>query len=282
MRPAHRITSFTASALAVLALSTGITACGAAPASSTHATPALRTGAPGTAGGEPLWLISGSALRLIAAAPAARAALDRSSTLVIVNSRGAGIPAHWAVRGILGFTSEAELAKTVESGKVPASVFAVGYDNEAWNLTPSAERADPAHYEALAASVAAAHHLQYVQLGNLPAYGNPVYGARYASFLDIQAQSREKNPAIYTNYVRTEATAARKLNPAVVVIAGLSTNPPAGAVTAQELYADVNSTRSYVDGYWLNIPSPGVACPRCGLPEPGIAVGLLTLLDSAD
>lgn len=62
---------------------------------------------------------------------------------------------------------------------------------------------------------------------------------------------------------------ARRFYPSVIVIAGLSTNPPPGTpVTVAELVQDVFATRSVVDGYWLNVPAPGSACPRCGPQNP--------------
>jgi hypothetical protein len=44
---------------------------------------------------------------------------------------------------------------------------------------------------------------------------------------------------------------------------------------AQQLTAAIQATRSVVDGYWLNVPVPGMQCPTCNAARPGIAVQVL-------
>ncbi|MVU77410.1 hypothetical protein GPX89_09135 [Nocardia sp. ET3-3] len=63
-----------------------------------------------------------------------------------------------------------------------------------------------------------------------------------------------------------------------MVLAGLSTNPSGQTVTADQVHAALDATRSFVDGYWLNIPQAGTACPRCGTAQPQVAVTLLRQL----
>ena len=40
------------------------------------------------------------------------------------------------------------------------------------------------------------------------------------------------------------------------------------------------ATRSQVSGYWLNIPGQGTACPKCGTPQPQVAIDFLQRLSS--
>jgi hypothetical protein len=71
---------------------------------------------------------------------------------------------------------------------------------------------------------------------------------------------------------------SRATNPAVRVLAGLSTNPSSGDPTAQQLVDAVVATLGVVEGYWLNVPAPGPYCPACNPQRPDLAVALLQLL----
>jgi len=63
------------------------------------------------------------------------------------------------------------------------------------------------------------------------------------------------------------------------VRAGLSTNPSGHVSTGQTLFTDTLNTQGSVDGYWLNVPQRGTACPSC-VPDgaPQVAVSYLHLL----
>ena len=65
---------------------------------------------------------------------------------------------------------------------------------------------------------------------------------------------------------------ARQSNPKVLVLAGLNTNPNGQRVTADDILRAIAATRGVVDGYWLNIPRPGIHCPRCNDFRPDIAI----------
>ena len=71
----------------------------------------------------------------------------------------------------------------------------------------------------------------------------------------------------------------RWLYPAAVLawsFAGLSTGPHGEPTTASAMLAAVGAANGAVDGYWLNIPSPGPYCRRCGRQRTDI--GIQTLL----
>jgi hypothetical protein len=102
--------------------------------------------------------------------------------------------------------------------------------------------------------------------------------ARYSDVIDIQAQGAITNRTTYKQFVQAAAAQARKASPRVRVIAGLSTNPSGQHVTPAEFSAAFYAVRPYVDGYWLNIPSGGSFCPKCGIPRPRVAVPLLHAL----
>jgi hypothetical protein len=102
--------------------------------------------------------------------------------------------------------------------------------------------------------------------------------ARTADFVELQSQSLERNTATYSKFVQTAASQARTANPAVKVLAGLSTNPAGPAVTVQQLTDAIYATQSVVDGYWLNVPSPGPYCRRCSRQRADIGVQTLLAL----
>jgi hypothetical protein len=102
--------------------------------------------------------------------------------------------------------------------------------------------------------------------------------AGVADIVEIQAQSLERDTAVYTAFVQAAASQARTANPRIIVLAGLSTNPPGAPVDSRHLTAAVQATRSMVDGYWLNVPGQGPRCPTCNAPRPDIAIQTLQSL----
>src|SRR5579859_328076 len=99
--------------------------------------------------------------------------------------------------------------------------------------------------------------------------------ASAADVIELQAQSLERDAALYSSFVRAAADQARAANPHVHVLAGLSTNPPGDPVISWQLIEAVRATRTIVDGYWLNIPGRGPRCPTCNPPQPRVGIDLL-------
>ncbi len=192
----------------------------------------------------------------------------------------------------LSFASEAGLAAAAAGGRIPPYVKAVLFDYEDWKFTPTLEQRNPAPYVKRAAEVAHTHGWVYLvspaldlakELQPSTSSAPAAYleldlagsASAVADVIDIQAQSTERSGSSYFDLVSAAARQARKTNPQVVVIAGLSTNPTGGPVTLAELEASVSLTRSLVDGYWLNIPIAGAICPGCGVPDPALGIALL-------
>ena len=202
--------------------------------------------------------------------------------------------------GTRSFTDYKALEAAFNNGSIDSSVGAIIYDNEDWGLTPLDQQQHPAEFEQTAAQIVHQHHLIFIATPatNLVTVADPsaVNGskfdrfiadgyagdaARYADVYEIQSQGSEGNIAEFRTFVSEAAAQARKANPAVVILAGLSTNPQGQAVTGDQLYAAVQATRASVSGYWLNIPAGGTYCPKCGTPQPQVAVSLLDeLLDA--
>jgi hypothetical protein len=263
----------------------------------TNPAPAVRTPASAATAsyGRPIWLLTRSALALLAADPAVRAGFGRSQVYEILPPGQPPVPGVDATL-VVTFTAVAALGDALAGHRLPAGTRAVLYDPEAWSFTPAAEQRDPAQAAARAAALAHAHGLKIIVAPALnlttvlaPASSAPRWQqfldlrlaakiAEVADVLDLQAQSLERSPASYANFVREAAAQARAANPHVTVLAGLSTNPPGGVVYRHQLTAAIGASWPAVDGYWLNIPGRGPRCPTCQLIRPEVVIGAVRAL----
>ena len=263
----------------------------------TNQTPAARTppSAVTSLCDRPIWLLTRSALALLAADPAVRAGFGRSQVYEILPPGQRPVPGVDATP-VVTFTAVAALGDALAGHRLPAGTRAVLYDPEAWSFTSAAEQRDPARAAALAAALAHAHGLKIIvapalNLTTVLAPGSSAPRWRQfldlrlaakigevADFLDLQAQSLERSPASYANFVRQAAAQARAANPHVIVLAGLSTNPPGAVVDSQQLTAAIRASWPAVEGYWLNVPGRGPRCPTCYLFRPDVAIGALRAL----
>jgi hypothetical protein len=243
----------------------------------------------------PAWLLTRSALSQLAADPAVRAKL-RDALVYEILQPGQQPLAGITAKPVMTFASATALEDAVTGGRLPATTYGVLYDPEAWSFTPVAEQRDPVRAAARAAAVAHAHGLRLIVTPALnlttvlaPGTRQPRWRAfldlnlvarlaGVADIVEIQAQSLERDTATYTAFVQAATSQASTANPRIIVLAGLSTNPPGAPVDSRQLTAAVHATRSTVDGYWLNIPGRGPRCPTCHAPRPDIAVQTLKSL----
>lgn len=169
-------------------------------------------------------------------------------------------------------------------------------DIEDWPLTPITEKSHPIKAYRQASEIATKKHLWIVGTPAIdlvksinPNYRGKIYNAfvkwhlaqKIAPFVqvyEIQAQGIESNPYRYKAFVEEEVKQIRLGNPNAIILAGLSTNPSGQKVNVSTLYKDIQLTRNLVSGYWLNVPSKSIACPKCGIAKPKIALKLLKLL----
>jgi hypothetical protein len=239
--------------------------------------------------GRTTWLLTRSALAQLVTDPVVRAGLARSQVYEILQPGQLPLPGVDATP-VVRFTAVAALADALASHLLPAGTRAVLYDPEAWSFTPADEQRNPVQAATSAAELAHAHGLQLIVAPALnlttvlaPGSSAPRWQqflglrlaagiAKVADVLDLQAQSLERSPATYANFVREAAGQARTANRDVTVLAGLSTNPPGEVVDSQQLVAAIRASWPTVDGYWLNIPGPGPQCPTCNPARPDVAI----------
>lgn len=280
--------------LAVLAVLSALAACGGLG----HRAPSGPGARPPASQGL-TWIVAASALVRLRSVPGAaslvQTAFDGPQTYVIVGKRPPAFLAAWRSRRAVSVASYGALQADLGGAGLGRRVRVVVYDQEAWPFTPAAEQRDPAAYLRRAAALV---HARGLQLIATPAtdlvrvrdpHAGAVYpaflrlgiaggAARYADVYEIQAQGAEADVAAYRAFVEQAAAQARRANPRIIVLAGLSTNPSGRRVAASVLYQDVLATRTAVAGFWLNVPSGGAQCPRCGAPQPQVGVALLRLL----
>jgi hypothetical protein len=290
-RAAHRAGSLATAAVTVAVLT--LAACTAAPASSSSAPASSGTVLAALPGpGHPAWVVSRSVLAQLAANPAAVNQLRGRLVYEILEPGQPPLPGLVA-EPIVTFASAAALENAIRAGQLPAGVFGVLYDPEAWTFTPAAEQQDPVAAATAAAAVAHAHGLRFIvapaidltsvldstgpgprwrQFLSLDLIGRL---AKVADIVELQAQSLEQDTSAYKAFIQEAAAQASAGRPGVGLLAGLSTTPPGAPVVAQQLIAAIQATRALVGGYWLNVPAPGAQCPTCRAPRLDLAVQAL-------
>lgn len=194
------------------------------------------------------------------------------------------------------YDSYTAIQKAFASGALPGHFQAVVLDMEHWRFTPVSEQDDPAKFERLAAELVHSHKVDGhpMLLIAAPAVdivlarcncssassmrhqylSSDIVGAaaRYANIIDIPAQSVERNIPGFVAFVTRAARQARKANPGVVALAGLSTDYLDQEVYGNQLYRAFTAVRKMVTGFWLDVPEPGTYCPRCAGPYPAAAL----------
>jgi hypothetical protein len=230
------------------------------------------------------WMLTRAALAQMITQPAVRAGLARSRVYQILQLGQRPLAVAGAVP-VVTFSAVGGLHQAITGQRLPIGTRAVLYDPEAWSFTPHAEQVAPARAAQSALSLARAHGLRLIVAPalNLSTVRPGLSGPRWRQFLELdlagqlakvsdvielQAQSLERSPRTYRAFVRAAAAQARQANPAVQVLAGLSTNPPGAMVTSRQLIAAIRATEGLVDGYWLNVPGRGPRCPTCDAPQP--------------
>lgn len=241
------------------------------------------------------WIIASSAvskLEGITSSATVASYLDGPQTTVLTSSTIPSDLSGWHVTFALDTRSLAEIRNGVDG--LTSRISEILYDPEHWSYTPLTEQLNVGASTRQAASMAHAAGRQLIvapatNLAQVSAPGTSAASsfiqtddlakvAASANMVEIQAQGLERNTSRYAAYIAQAVSQIRSANASATIYAGLSTNPSGGPVTASELISAVQATSSEVTGYWLNIPSPGTACPACAEPQPQLALDLFEQL----
>jgi len=233
------------------------------------------------AGGRPSdWILAASQFAAVVGQPAVARVMGGGTVYEPVSARqepSTLLP----VTPTLVVHSEALLAQMVAQHRVRSDIRAVLYDNERFPDTPAAEQRDPLAYDRQVARLATAKHwvsiCDLIEPDRLPATKRvPVQEVPSCTVVGLNTvQQSERQPTKYAALVARAVNIVHEVRPTATVLAGLSANPRGGPVTAAEIAADIRATHTFVQGYWLNVPSPGVGCPGCGRPDPGLMANAL-------
>lgn len=224
--------------------------------------------------GRTIWLLAEAHFDQIVSVPAVRALFARGIVYEPITRRQR--PSSLvAVIPTADFHAASQLIQAIVAHELAPGVRAVIYDNERLANTPTAEQQNIQRYTERAAAAARVAGLQsvcdFIEPDRLPprqrTAANEVPPCSIVGLNTVQQS--ERSTARYRAVVARDVAVIRSVDPTVPIIAGLSSNPRGAPVTAAELTADMEATASLVNGYWLNVPAPGVGCPACHAPDPG-------------
>ena len=236
------------------------------------------------------WIISSSAVNKILAinATIAKWAFDNQNTIII-----GAVPNGWTSKRVADFRNFSALNESINSLN-PSEYYGILLDQENWSFTPLYEQRNAIYYTMLASNLAKEHGLILIStpagdLVNAYGYysnfseefermGIAYNSSKYSQIYEAQAQSMERGLSGFDSFSYTEYLQAKAANPNIKFFIGLSTNPNSENITGEELYAAINSTENFSDGYWLNVPNQSAYCPGCGKAKPEVAVQLLQIL----
>jgi hypothetical protein len=184
-------------------------------------------------------------------------------------------PAGYASTPSLIYQSYAAFAADVRRHRIDRSITTVVYDPERWALTPINEQRHPLRYVRMFARIGHAEGYLVMAAPGRDLMGTkggactqqegqtydeaylacriPAMSAKFTDGFEIQSQSNEFRPRRFAHLVRLAAAQARRANPSVVVLAGLSTAPPSGVATAAIMTRAAIATIRYVAGFWVNV-----------------------------
>ena len=236
------------------------------------------------------WVVLSGAVNQIIGlnATLAKWAFDNPNTIII-----GAVPKGWVSKRAADFHNYSALNASIASLS-PSEYYGIILDQENWSFTPLHEQLNTTYYTMLSYRIAKPHGLVLISTPALDlakAYGyrsnlSGVFerlgiaynSSMYSQIYELQAQSLERNTSTFASFSHDEYLQAKSANPDIKFFIGISTNPNSENITGEELYAAINSTENFSDGYWLNVPNQSAYCPGCGKAKPEVAVQLLQIL----
>jgi len=189
------------------------------------------------------------------------------------------------------------MASAFSRNLLPKGTKAIAYDDENWPFTATSEIAQPVSSTEVASQLAHQHGLQFISLpgmdlgtsatGKLQPLPLSYYSfekdgylsvTHYADLFELQLENTETN-ANYVTLAQQARNRVKTINPKVVFLLQLTSNPNSQPVTAQDLMKDYRATRGFVDGYALTIPNSAAICPACGTPNVGAMLAFLQAVE---
>ncbi|MEX6430595.1 hypothetical protein [Ferrimicrobium acidiphilum] len=271
-----RTTNRTLLGAAAAAMTLSLAACGTTHAK--HHSSIVKTAPsphPVTASNRTIWLLAYSHFNQVVSNSKVLQLFERGTVYEPITSRQTANTLHNIIP-TADFHSAALLAQKIASPPFLRSVGAIIYDNERYANTPQIEQLNPLHYYTEVSHLAKDHHLtsicDFIQPDRLPASErNPSNEVPNCSIIGLNTvQQSERNPQTYLAVVSRAVRTIRSVEPSVPIIAGISANPRGAPVTAAELTTDMRIVAPLVNGFWLNVPAPGVGCPSCHEPDPNL------------
>lgn len=202
---------------------------------------------------------------------------DPSRIVVYPSIAAVPAPSSWHVVLWHKYTTIQKFEADLASNKVGAGVQIVGYDAEAWALTPDEEQNDPVGFTKKFAELAHAHGYKVIATPAINLMARKHHGenkfvafvndglakaiAPYVDFYHIQAQGLQQNvdgavPS-YKWFVAQITEQVHAANPNAIVTVGISTNTPGShtETSSDDIAASVRAAESTpgVAGYWLNV-----------------------------
>jgi len=226
-----------------------------------------------------LWLLAEPHFAQVAQDPRVAALFREGWVLEPVGPKEHPTPG-FPILPVAVFHSEALFQRALAQGELKG-VRVVLYDNGLFPNTPPDEQAHPLRFDQRFTELARSHGLLSMCDFILPSRRSlgdrvPQKEVPPCSLIGLNTvQQSERDPARYARVVAADVAVIRSLRPRVPILAGISSNPRGEAVTPGELRQDFLLVAHEVQGYWLNVPAPGIGCPRCLPPNPSILAAAL-------
>ncbi len=172
------------------------------------------------------------------------------------------------------FRSLADLQAALASGEL-AGYRAVLLDLESWSFTPLSEQDNiPGTYASAQKLLAGTG----IELIGSPGIKYAVQVAPYVGVIDLQIQRYEFDATQYLAEASRLSRGILAVAPGTKITAGVSTNPPAGVASPWTMYRVYAVSSNTINGFWMNVPTPGPGCPTCSAYNPNASKIFLDML----
>ncbi len=151
------------------------------------------------------------------------------------------------------------------------------FDDETWPETPARQHVNAMYWLCKAARAVRALHEPGVRLIETPydttaalILAEDVQAVKCGAYgVDVQSQFTDSKPWLFRWFVTADIQAMRKVRKHVVILAGISTNGPAGFLSVPVLVKDFRyAMAAGANGIWANVPDWGVR-NKCGAAQGG-------------